>query len=174
MSKRYIELALDLRIKSFNNIIVCIDIKGHTLKEDDIPKTSDAKKSVLISAPHDFEMLAVNYNKIESRINESKKVEQTVLKPIETKRLPSDSGSDSLDYSIVQSNQDSEDPEPILISKESESEVTQSNETKTASNSTGSRTLLLCPKGLGSAPEGSKCPFGFKKDSYLIQGIHYD
>ena len=36
------------------------------------------------------------------------------------------------------------------------------------------KTLLLCPKGYGQAYEGDKCPFGFKRGQYQIEGIHFE
>ncbi len=49
-----------------------------------------------------------------------------------------------------------------------------SSSTEQPSGLTG-RTLIFCPKGHGSIPEGDKCPFGFKRgEKYMIEGRDYD
>ena len=101
------------------------------------------------------------------------------MKP-DTQRPASDESIDR-EYITVEPINGSREarPEPLSYNSKTETDsltITQSAPAsqKATSGLTG-RTLVMCPKGHGSVPEGDKCPFGFKRgEKYMIEGVDYD
>jgi hypothetical protein len=92
------------------------------------------------------------------------------LVSIETPNNLREAKLDPLSYSKIET---ASSPAP-QTSHTPSSQQTPSSSTELASGLTG-RTLIFCPKGYGSIPEGDKCPFGFKRgEKYQIEGVHFD
>ena len=123
-------------------------------------------------APRDYV-----FKPVDSSRDESKK-ETYYMKP-DAQRPASNESMDREYITVDKTIQNS--PEPLSFNSKTETKpakISQSTPSSVTGQVTGGltgRTLILCPKGHGTAPEGDKCPFGFKRgEKYMIEGVHFD